>query len=87
MAHDALAPLDAVVAVDDGGAVAAAVASQRLGLRHNPPDAVAATRDKLVMRDAAGAAEVPQPAFAPVAGRRRSRRGGRAGRSRSVSPA
>ncbi len=66
VAHDAVAPLDAVVAVDDRGAVAAAVAARRLGLRHNHPDAVAATRDKLVMRLRLGAAEVSQPAFAPV---------------------
>jgi biotin carboxylase len=68
MAHDAVAPLDAVVAIDDRGAVAAAVASQRLGLRHNAPEAVAATRDKLLMRARLGAAEVTQPAFAPIAG-------------------
>lgn len=67
VAHDALAPLDAVVAVDDRGTVAAARASQRLGLRHNPPDAVAAARDKLVMRRRLDAAEVPQPTFAVVA--------------------
>jgi biotin carboxylase len=64
--HDDIAPLDAVVAVDDRGVVAAAVASQRLGLRHNSPDAVAATRDKLVMRMALHRAEVSQPRFAPV---------------------
>jgi biotin carboxylase len=67
VAHDGVAPLDAVVAIDDRGVVAAALASRRLGLRHNPPDAVAATRDKLAMRVRLGAAEVPQPAFAPIA--------------------
>jgi biotin carboxylase len=67
VAHDAVTPLDAVLAVDDGGAVAAALASERLGLRHNPPAAVAATRDKLVMRGLLAAAEVSHPAFAPVA--------------------
>ncbi|HXQ59540.1 MAG TPA: ATP-grasp domain-containing protein, partial [Acidimicrobiales bacterium] len=67
VAHDAVAPLDAVLAVDDRGAIAAAAASSRLGLRHNPPDAVAATRDKLVMRARLGAAEVAQPAYATVA--------------------
>ncbi len=66
IAHDAVAPLDAVVAVDDRGAVAAATAAARLGLRHNHPDAVAATRDKLAMRVRLGAAEVPQPVFAPI---------------------
>jgi biotin carboxylase len=68
LAHDAIAPLDAVVAVDDGGAVAAALASQRLGLRHNPPGAVAATRDKVAMRMRLAAGEVPQPLFAALPG-------------------
>jgi biotin carboxylase len=67
VAHDARSPLDAVVAVDDRGSVAAALASERLGLRHNPPDAVAASRDKLVMRTRLHRAEVSQPAFAVVA--------------------
>jgi len=56
-------PLDAVVAVDDQGVVVAARAAERLGLRHNPPDAVAATRDKAVMRERLEAASVPQPSF------------------------
>jgi biotin carboxylase len=68
VAHDAITPLDAVLAVDDGGAVAAALASQRLGLRHNPPEAVAATRDKLVMRMRLGLGEVAQPAFTALPG-------------------
>lgn len=59
-------PLDAVVAVDDVGLVAAAVASETLGLGANPPSAVAATRDKIAQRHAFAAAEVPQPAFAVV---------------------
>src|SRR3954463_3330680 len=42
-------PLDAVVAVDDGGTRAAAVASERLGLRGNPPEAVERARDKAAM--------------------------------------
>ena len=66
VAADGAVPLDAVVAVDDRGAVAAALASQRLGLRHNPPDAVAATRDKLVMRGRLDGGEVPQPAYVPL---------------------
>ncbi len=55
---------------------------RRLGLRHNPPDAVAAARDKLAMRTRLAAMEVPQPAFAalpagsePRAGRRRGELG------------
>src|SRR3954464_4590970 len=54
-------PIDAVVAVDDGGTRAAAVASERLGLRGNPPEAVERTRDKAAMRAALAAAGVPQP--------------------------
>ena len=45
--------VDAVVAVDDQGVVVAAAAGARLGFPHNPPDAVAATRDKRAMRRAA----------------------------------
>ena len=67
MALDAATPLDAVVAVDDQGTLAAAHAAFRLGLAANPPGAVAAARDKLLMRTRLDAAEVPQPAFAPVA--------------------
>jgi biotin carboxylase len=59
-------PLDAVLAVDDQGIVVAARAAERLGLRHNPPDAVAATRDKIAMRRRLEAASVPQPRFREV---------------------
>ncbi len=38
--------VDAVVAVDDQGVIVAATAGERMGFPHNPPDAVAATRDK-----------------------------------------
>jgi biotin carboxylase len=65
--RDDILPLDAVVAVDDQGTVAAAEAAERLGLRHNPPAAVLAARDKLVMRSMLEAAEVPQPAFTTIA--------------------
>ncbi len=60
------APLDAVVAVDDQGVEVAAAAAERLGLPHNPPSAVAATRDKSVMRDALARDHVPQPRFRVV---------------------
>ncbi|MGH9227816.1 MAG: ATP-grasp domain-containing protein [Acidimicrobiales bacterium] len=60
-------PLDAVLAVDDLGVVVAAAAAQRLGLRHNPPNAVAATRDKAAMRERLAAASLPQPAYRIVA--------------------
>ena len=55
--------IDAVVAVDDQGVVAAATAGERLGFPHNDPGAVAATRDKAQLRTRLAAAEVPQPAF------------------------
>lgn len=56
-------PLEAVVAVDDRGARAAALASERLGLLHNSPEAVAATRDKATMRKMLGEAGVAQPSW------------------------
>ncbi|MDE3086615.1 MAG: ATP-grasp domain-containing protein [Acidobacteriota bacterium] len=64
VAHDARFPVDAVVAVDDRGTTVAAAAARRLGLAHNPPEAVAAARDKAVMRGLLEVAEVPQPAYA-----------------------
>jgi biotin carboxylase len=57
-------PFDAVVGVDDQGVMAAAVAAARLGLAHNPPAAVARTRDKAAMRGALAQAGVAQPRFA-----------------------
>jgi biotin carboxylase len=59
-------PLDAVVAVDDEGVLVAALAGQRLGLAHNPPDAAARSRDKAAMRRALKDAGVPQPEFRMV---------------------
>lgn len=56
-------PLDGVVAVDDQGVVAAALAARRLGLPHNLPEAVRATRDKARMRERLGDGGVPQPDF------------------------
>jgi biotin carboxylase len=55
--------VDAVVAVDDQGVVVAAAAGARLGFPHNPPDAVAATRDKRTLRERLATGEVAQPAF------------------------
>jgi biotin carboxylase len=57
---------DAVLAVDDQGLVVAAAASARLGLTHNPIDAVAATRDKAVLRARLAAAAVAQPDYRAV---------------------
>jgi len=59
-------PLDAVVAVDEQGVLVAALAGERLGLAHNPPAAVAATRDKAAARVALATAGVPQPTFRVV---------------------
>jgi biotin carboxylase len=62
-ALDRRLPLDAVVAVDDQGVVIAGEVAARLGLPHNPGDALAATRDKSRLRALLAAAEVPQPAY------------------------
>ena len=59
--------IDAIIPVDDAGVVIAALASQSLGLPHNPPEAAAATRDKEAMRLALSRGEVPQPSFAAIA--------------------
>lgn len=59
-------PIDAVVAVDEQGVGIAAMASEALGLPHSPPSAVAATRDKLALRQALASAEVPQAAWAEI---------------------
>lgn len=59
-------PFAAIVGVDDQGVMAAALAAERLGLAHNPPSAVARTRDKAAMRVALAEAGVPQPRFAPL---------------------
>jgi biotin carboxylase len=56
-------PLDAVVAADDQGVIAAAHASERLGLRGNAPAAAARTRDKAALRKALAAAAIDQPDF------------------------
>lgn len=66
VAHARETPLDAVVAVDDQGVLAAALAALRLGLPHNPPEGVARTRDKLAMRVAFATAGLRQPAFRAV---------------------
>jgi len=55
--------LDAVVAVDDQCVLVAALAAERLGLAHNPSEAVAAARDKAAMRRAFAAADLPQPEY------------------------
>ena len=57
-------PFAAILGVDDQGVMTAALAAERLGLAHNPPAAVACTRDKAAMRRALAEAHVPQPCFA-----------------------
>ena len=57
------APVDAIVAVDDQGVTTAALACEQLGLAHNPPAAVTATRNKADMRRRLAAHGVSQPAF------------------------
>ncbi len=59
-------PLDAIVAVDDGGTRAAAAASERLGLRGNALEAVERARNKASMRAAFADAGVPQPEYRVV---------------------
>jgi biotin carboxylase len=56
-------PFAAIVGVDDQGVMSAALAAERLGLAHNPPAAVARTRDKAAMRRALADAHVSQPRF------------------------
>jgi biotin carboxylase len=56
-------PLDAVVGADEQGVLVAALAAARLGLAQNPPEAVAATRDKTAMRRAFAAAGLRQPDY------------------------
>lgn len=56
-------PLDAILAVDDAGVIAAAEAAVRLGLPHNAPSAAEAARDKFRMRTLMAAAGVPCPWF------------------------
>ncbi|MDQ5858648.1 MAG: ATP-grasp domain-containing protein [Acidobacteriota bacterium] len=56
-------PVDAVVGVDEETALAAAAISGALGLPANPARAVAAARDKSLLREALEAAGVPSPGF------------------------
>lgn len=56
--------VEAVLGVDDGGVMVAALAAARLGLAHDRPEAVAATGDKAEMRRLLGEAGVGQARFA-----------------------
>ena len=59
-------PIDAVVPVDDETTVVGAAIAARLGLRCNPVGAVAATRNKRLMRERLAKAGVAGPAFTTV---------------------
>ncbi|RDD61545.1 ATP-grasp domain-containing protein [Ferruginivarius sediminum] len=62
-AYAAAYPLAAIVGVDEGTTTIAARASQRLGLPHNDPGAVAAASNKYRTREALSAAGLPQPMY------------------------
>ncbi|HZC99501.1 MAG TPA: ATP-grasp domain-containing protein [Actinomycetes bacterium] len=59
-------PVDAIVAVDTPMLVLAAAVAARMGLVHNPVDAVLAASDKAIQRRRWAAAGVIQPAFRVV---------------------
>jgi biotin carboxylase len=56
-------PIDAVVGVDDASVLPAAAIAEALGLPHNPPERVAAARNKARMRAALRAAGLRTPWF------------------------
>ncbi|HEY2930536.1 MAG TPA: ATP-grasp domain-containing protein [Acidobacteriota bacterium] len=55
--------IDAVIGVDERTAVVAATVSAKLGLRHNPIEAVVAAGDKLKMRRKLSESGIPVPPF------------------------
>jgi len=54
-------PIDAVIGVDDGTAVMAASLAEAMGLPHNPVAAVAAARNKRLMREVLSREGIPVP--------------------------
>jgi biotin carboxylase len=60
---NARSALDAVLAVDDPGLMIAARVSGVLGFRHNDPEAVGATRNKIIMRERFARSQLRQPDF------------------------
>ena len=58
-------PICGVVPADDGTAVIAALALERLGLPRNPPAAARRTANKLAQREALAVAGLPVPHFQP----------------------
>ena len=71
-------PVDAVVAADTPMLVLAAAVAARMGLRHNPVDAVLAATDKAAQRRRGAAAGLPQPSFRIVPAEDCVRRGAEA---------
>lgn len=63
---DRFPQIDAVIGVDDQAVATAAEAATLLGLAHNSPDSVSATRDKARLRRALAAHGVRQPEFRMV---------------------
>ena len=56
-------PVHAIIPVGDRPTMVAALASKALGLRHNPPEAAAAARNKFLAREAFRAAGLRVPRF------------------------
>ena len=56
-------PLCGILSVDDITGILAATASERLGLPHNQPEAVARTGNKLLLRRCLSENGLPQPSF------------------------
>ena len=57
------APVQAIIPVDDGATVIAALACDLLDLSHNSPEAAYAARNKARMRELLAQAQAPSPAF------------------------
>ena len=69
-AYAARYPLDAIVAVDGGANGVAARAAEKLGLPHNPSEAVETARNKHRFRERLAAAGLPVPHGFRVGGER-----------------
>ena len=64
--YSARFPLDRILAVDDDGALLAALAARTLGIPGNAPEAVATARDKSRMRSVVRSGGLPAPSFRVV---------------------
>jgi biotin carboxylase len=65
---DSAGHLDAVVAVDTAMLVLAAAVAERVGVPHNPVEAVQASMDKTLQRGRWAICGIPQPAFQMIPG-------------------